>query len=115
MCFEFPYKLIGKMAMASLTGQSWPLLKSWHTSGDQAKRTWALFRRRYSSGFSYVTSVTQARFSLQRHYSRQLITTAELSLLRQGGKLHLPINTEFHLEVQMLFNMRTYEGNLEQK
>ena len=70
---------------------------------------------RFLPGFGYVTSATQATFSLQGHYSGQLFITAKLSLPRQAGKLQLPINTEFHLEVQKLVNMRTYERNLEQK
>ena len=34
------------------------------------------------TGFGYVTSATQARFSLQGYYSGQLFKTAELSPLR---------------------------------
>ena len=30
VCFEFPFNMIGELAMASLTGQSWRLLKSWY-------------------------------------------------------------------------------------
>ena len=30
VCFEFPFNIIGKLAMASLTGQSWRVLKSWN-------------------------------------------------------------------------------------
>ena len=70
---------------------------------------------RFLPGFGYVTSAKQATFSLQGRYSGQLFITAKLSLPRQAGKLQLPINTEFHLEVQKLVNMRTYERNLEQK
>ena len=82
MCFEFPYKMIGKLAMARLTGQSWRVLKSWYTGGGLEQRIWALFRRRYLPGFDYVTSAAQARFSLQGHYSGQLFTPAEPSPLR---------------------------------
>ena len=106
VCFELPFNMIGELALASLTGQSWPIIE---------QRIWALFRRRFLPGFDYVTSATQATFSLQGHYSRRLFITAELSLLRQVGKLQLPINTEFHLEVQKLFNLRTYKRNFEQK
>ena len=28
MCFEFPFNMIGELATASLTGQSWRVLKS---------------------------------------------------------------------------------------
>ena len=35
--FEFPSILIGKLAMAFLTGQSWRVLKSWYTGGAQNK------------------------------------------------------------------------------
>ena len=104
--------MIGKLAMAPLTGQSWRVLKSWYTGGGLAShadvlgelvfhppppppgmtnelslkkpawepsgglehRIWALFRRRYLPRFDYVTSATQARFSLQGHYSGQLFT-----------------------------------------
>ena len=115
VCFEFPFNIIGELAMASLTGQSWRVLKSWYTGGGlEQMRIWALFPRRFLPGFGYVTSAT-ATFSLQGYYSGQLFITAELSLLRQARKLQLPINTDFHLEVQKLFNMRTYERNLEQK
>ena len=31
---EFPFILIGKSAMASITGQSWHVLKSGYTGGD---------------------------------------------------------------------------------
>ena len=59
-----------------------PLKKpAWEASGGLGKKIWALFRRRYSPGFDYVTSATQARFSLQGHYSGQLFTPAELSPL----------------------------------
>ena len=74
--------MIGKLAMARLTGQSWRVLKSWYTGGGLEQRIWALFRRRYLPGFDYVTSAAQARFSLQGHYSGQLFTPAELSPLR---------------------------------
>ena len=30
VCFEFPFNMIGELAMASLTGQSWRVLKSWY-------------------------------------------------------------------------------------
>ena len=30
MCFEFPFNMIGELAMASSTGQSWRVLKSWY-------------------------------------------------------------------------------------
>ena len=36
VCFEFPYKMIGELAMASLSGQSWRVLKSGYTGGGQA-------------------------------------------------------------------------------
>ena len=84
-------------------------------TGGLEQRIWALFRRRFLPGFGYVTSATQSTFSLQGHYSGQLFITAELSLPREAGKVQFPINTEFHLEVQKLFNMRIYERNLEQK
>ena len=54
--------MIGKLAMARLTGQSWRVLKSWYTGGGLEQRIWALFRRRYLPGFDYVTSAAQARF-----------------------------------------------------
>ena len=74
--------MIGKLAMARLTGQSWRVLKSWYTGGGLEQRIWELFRRRYLPGFDYVTSATQARFGLQGHYSGHLFTPAELSPLR---------------------------------
>ena len=30
MFFELPFNMIGELAMASLTGQSWRVLKSWY-------------------------------------------------------------------------------------
>ena len=30
VCFELPFNMIGELAMASLTGQSWRVLKSWY-------------------------------------------------------------------------------------
>ena len=30
VCFEFSFNMIGELAMASLTGQSWRVLKSWY-------------------------------------------------------------------------------------
>ena len=33
VCFKFPFILIGKLTMASSTGQSWWIIKSWYTAG----------------------------------------------------------------------------------
>ena len=35
--FKFPFILIGKLAMAFLTGKSWHVLKSWYTGGARNK------------------------------------------------------------------------------
>ena len=45
VCFEFLFILIGKSAIAFLTGQSLRLLKSWYPCGP-GTRISALFRRR---------------------------------------------------------------------
>ena len=111
MCFEFPFNMIGKLAIVSLTRQSWRVLKSWYgrpktkNLGAVSQTFLAGVWLRYVCNAGYVF-IAETLFGF---------ITAELSLPRQAGKLQFPINTEFHLEVQKLFNMRTYEQNLEQK
>ena len=43
VCFEFPSNLMGKSTMASLTDQSWRVLKSWYTGGGLKQGFWRCF------------------------------------------------------------------------
>ena len=42
MSFEFPFNLIDKLVKASLTDQSWRVLKSWYTCGVQNREFGAI-------------------------------------------------------------------------
>ena len=57
--FESPLNLIGKSTMAFLTGQSWPVLKSWYTGGHPELGFWRCFADGLNQ--SLVSFVLQAR------------------------------------------------------
>ena len=105
--------MIGELAMASLTGQSWRVLKSWYgrprtkTLGAVSQTFLAGAWLRYVCNAGYVF-IAGTLFGAVVHHSRT-------EFAETSRKLQLLINTELHLEVQKLFNMRTYERNLEQK
>ena len=58
MSFEFPFNLIDKLAKASLTDQSWHVLKSWYTCGVQNMEFGAIAQTDITN--SLVSSVEQA-------------------------------------------------------
>jgi len=54
MRFDFPFNLIGKWAMALLTGQSWRVLKSWYTGGGPQQKFWRCFADWAKPEFRFV-------------------------------------------------------------
>ena len=61
--FKFPFISFGKSTMASLTGQSLPVVKSWYTSAGPEQE----FQRCFADGLdqSLVSSVMQAGYGLK--------------------------------------------------
>ena len=58
VCFKFPSNLIGKSTMASFTGQSWRVLKSWYADRGLKQGFWRCFSDVTNLGL--ITSATEA-------------------------------------------------------
>ena len=69
--FQFPFMLIGILAMAFSTGQSWHVLKSWYTSGGPEQGFRPCFADRLNQ--SLVSSVAQAKPVVPLKFSSYLI------------------------------------------
>ena len=98
--------MVGKLAMASLTGQSWRVLKSWYKGGGLEQRIWALFRRRYLLGL--ITLRLQRRLGFHCRGIIRGSCSKQLNWVRWDPNRRITVankNTEAHLEAKKLFNI----------